>query len=89
MVGCYDHVGGICRGKLLDEREQLIQRLLHRLENLFLGVALIAGGIDPVVIDIHYVMTTHQLPALFLVHCQEVFGAQRFCPLAQGLFQDL
>ena len=76
-----DHVVGVGVGQLLDDAEQLVQRLGDGVARPLLAVTPVAHGVDAVVVDIEDVGVAHQGAALLAVEGQQVVGAQG-CPLA-------
>jgi hypothetical protein len=89
MVRGHQQVVGVGPGQLLDQANQLLQGFFHRLENPLLGFPLVAGGIDPVVVDIDHVMVAHQRPAVVAFHAINSSALQAGSPLADRLAKDL
>ena len=57
-----------------DQRRQFVDGLPHRLEGFALGLAVVADGIDRVVVDVDDPLVLDELPALVLLHRHQLVG---------------
>ena len=77
VVGRDEDVGGVGAGQLLHEVDDVAQRVLDGLEDLPFGAGLVAGGVDPVVVDVQDPIGLVELPPLVGVQGLEVLGLDR------------
>ncbi len=74
VVGGEQHVGDVGVGQLFDDVDQLFQRGFDGLEDPLFGVPFIAGGVDPVMVDVDHLMIAEQGPAFAFGHGQQLVG---------------
>ena len=89
MVRGHQQVIGVGPGQLLDQANQLLQGFFYRLEHPLLGFPLVAGGVDPVVVDVDHVVIAYQCPAVVTLHGHQLIGLAGGRPLADGLTKNL
>ena len=69
---------------LLHQVDNVAQRVLGGLEDLALGARLVAGGVDPVVVDVQDPVVLEELAPLVGAQCLEVLGLDRRAADPQG-----
>ena len=89
VVGGDQHVGDVGIGQLLEDGDQLVQRLLHGLKDPLLAVALVAYGVNAVVVDVDHLMVAEKRTALLAVQAQQLVSTQGRGAAGQGPIEDL
>ena len=77
VVSRDEDVGGVGAGQLLHEVDDVAQRVFDGFEDLPFGAGLVAGGVDPVVVDVQDSIGLVELSPLVGVQGLEVLGLDR------------
>jgi len=88
MIRGNQKVVGIRGRQLFHQPHQILQRPFDRFESQPLGVHLVAGMIDAVVIDVHHIMHLQQFTAFIAIEPHEVLAGDGRAAFPQCRFQN-